>query len=102
LHALWTLEGLDQLTEKDVQTALADNAPQVRADAVKLASRFMDNRPDLALEVSLLGEDPDASVRLQVAIVLGTLATSEARETRLQIALKDYADQVISQALLTS
>ncbi|MEX0794103.1 MAG: PVC-type heme-binding CxxCH protein [Pirellulaceae bacterium] len=102
LHALWTLDGLDQLTIKDVQTALADEAPQVRADAVRLTAQFMDDRPGLAQEVSLLGGDSDASVRLQVAIVLGTLSTPESRETRLRIALQDYNDEIISKALLTS
>lgn len=102
LHALWTLDGLGQLTEKDVQAALADQAPQVRADGVRLTSRFMQQRPELADDVSHLGTDPDASVRLQVAIVLGTHSSAQSRETRLRIALKDYADPVISKALLTA
>lgn len=102
LHALWTLEGLGRLTEVDVQTALADRSPQVRADGVRLASRFIDNRSDLAQQVSLLGDDPNASVRLQVAISLGNQPSTQAQETRLRIALKDYADEVISKALLTS
>lgn len=45
LHALWTLEGLGELREKDILTALSDSEEQIRRHAIILAeARFPGSR----------------------------------------------------------
>ncbi len=44
LHALWTLDGLDAIEPDDVQRALADKSPDVRASAIRLSERWLDRR----------------------------------------------------------
>ena len=67
MHALCTLDGLNALTPKIVESALQDSHPGVRRYAVRLAP---------AAQVSLtsllsLTQDADAKVRLELACVAG-------------------------------
>ena len=42
MHALWTLDGLDAIEPADVQKALADKSPDVRASAIRLSERWLE------------------------------------------------------------
>lgn len=42
LHALWTLEGLDELDEATVSAALDDSHPRIREHAIRLAEQFFE------------------------------------------------------------
>ncbi len=79
LHALWTLDGLGSLDEETLISALADEHPRVRENAVLLAEdRSASSRP-LAAAVRELARDPEPRVRLQVALSLadGDLSSIE-------------------------
>lgn len=82
LHALWTLEGVAALGREIVLTALADQDDRVCATAVRLAESFL-AQPDGDLEVeqrlvALVGTRTAPAVRLQLALTLGTIRTSDA------------------------
>ena len=64
LHALWTLDGLAALTPDLLRAALADKDAQVRAAAVRIASR------DLAPDLIALTAEKDALVLAHLAIKL--------------------------------
>jgi putative membrane-bound dehydrogenase-like protein len=69
LHALWTLDGLGELTDEDLLAGLRDDAPGVRENAVKLA----EPRASLSGALLQLAGDSDARVRLQLAFTLGEI-----------------------------
>jgi mono/diheme cytochrome c family protein len=79
LHALWTLEGLGQLTPTDLETALREPAPKLRAGAVRLAEPFLArSRTEPAVaklyeRVLQLADEPSAELQIQVALTLSLL-----------------------------
>ncbi len=96
LHALWTLDGLDAIAVEDVQRALGDKAPEVRAAAVRLSERWIGqaNHP-LTAAVTKLLDDPNWMVRRQVAATAGELPDPARAET-VVAALASYATDPIT------
>lgn len=77
LHALWSLEGLEQLSSDDLLLALKDAAGPVREHAIRLAEARPNRRRLLMERLSTLAEDDDVRVRLQAALTLGWLSATE-------------------------
>src|SRR5262249_43503684 len=74
LHALWTLDGLDAIGAEDVQQALADKSPYVRAAGIRLAERwFGEPGSPLPATVLKLVDDPNWVVRRQFGATVGEL-----------------------------
>ncbi|MEE1565994.1 MAG: PVC-type heme-binding CxxCH protein, partial [Acidimicrobiales bacterium] len=71
VHALWTLDGLDALVVDEVATALADPEPGVRAQALVVAETRLAESAALGEAIAAMANDPDARVRMQVALTLG-------------------------------
>jgi mono/diheme cytochrome c family protein/glucose/arabinose dehydrogenase len=96
LHALWTLDGLEAITPEQLQRALGDKSPEVRASAVRLAERWISQAGHpLAAAVLKLADDSSWTVRRQVAATIGELPP----QTRLEPAvsmLTRYADDPIT------
>lgn len=78
LHALWLRHGLGRLDMTDLQTALNDPHPAVRAHAIKLSERWLDREHALLNVVLQLADDPDPTVRLQAAFSLGASSSPPA------------------------
>ena len=78
LHALWTLEGLEQVEPETVLIGLADKEPKIRAAAIRIAEVFLKNGSNSAASVRskvfALATDPAAEVQTQLALSLGQLA----------------------------
>jgi mono/diheme cytochrome c family protein/glucose/arabinose dehydrogenase len=75
LHVLWTLEGMNQLTNESVMTALADKEPAVRASATALSKRFLGSipDPDMLNELERLKDDANPDVRRELVLALATV-----------------------------
>ncbi len=77
LHALWTLDGLDELDAKTLLTALADKAPQVRRQGVRMAAPRLApsslDAPALRSAVLAAAADADPAVRFEAALAIGDL-----------------------------
>jgi mono/diheme cytochrome c family protein/glucose/arabinose dehydrogenase len=76
VQALWTLDGMGGLDRDTVVAALADEAPLVRATALRLSERFFNeaaHRADLIARLLPLTADPAAEVQLQAVLTLGEL-----------------------------
>ncbi|HEX4144226.1 MAG TPA: PVC-type heme-binding CxxCH protein [Pirellulales bacterium] len=77
LNALWTLDGLDALDAKTLETALADAAPQVRRQAVRMAAARIAapsaDLPELRAALLATAADDDAAVRFEVAVAIAAL-----------------------------
>lgn len=102
LHALWTLEGLGQLQEKQIQSALNDKEAGIRANAIKLAELHLLSSPELTKSLLSLQSDLDPKVRLQLLLSLGDVSTKEAALARNKLLFKDIEDPWVQIAALTS
>ncbi|MCA9140712.1 MAG: c-type cytochrome, partial [Planctomycetales bacterium] len=98
LHALWTLVGLNALSTQTLQTALADDHPGVRRNALRMAT---DIRVDVE-PLTLLVTDPDAKVRLELASTLGSYDDAAAGDALAQLALSSVDDCYIAAGVLSS
>lgn len=102
VHALWTLDGLGELTVSDVRRALDDVAAHVRHEAVKLAAPFLNEHPLLLDKLSILADDSDSSVRLEVALALGEVNDPSATEHLTRLALRDGHDHWFALTILSA
>ncbi|PSR55838.1 dehydrogenase [Adhaeribacter arboris] len=102
LHALWTLEGMHQLSPDLIIQALQDSEPGIRENAIKLAELHLKEAPDLAAKLLSLQNDSDAKVRYQLLCTLGFINTPQVNQVRQQILFKDLADEWIQVAALSA
>ena len=95
LHALWTLDGIDSLEPATVSRALADSSRDVRASAIRLSEKWLATA-EHPLQKELLKrlDDPDWSVREQLAASLGVLPAAQ-REFALASLLERYGSDPI-------
>ncbi len=100
LHALWTLDGIDSLEPATVTKALSDSSRDVRASAIRLSEKWL-GKDQLTDEVLKRLDDPDWSVRQQLAASLGTMPSPK-REAATASLLERYAnDPVVVDAALS-
>ncbi len=71
LNAMTFLVCLGKMTPEVVTKALADANPGVRRQAIRLAEKFLTEKPELGTALARLMGDADAQVRMQVAYSLG-------------------------------
>ncbi len=102
LHALWTLQGLEQLTPDLIEVALHDPVAGIRRQAIKLAELHRAAVPALADALLPLVDDADAQVRFQLLCTLGFVDSPEAAEARQQLLLADVEDKWVQIAALSA
>lgn len=102
LHALWTLEGLDELRPEHIMEALHDSMAGLRENAIRLAEPFLTISPKLVRELYSLQNDSNARVRFQLACTLGYINTTAAAEARENILFRDINDAWIQVAVLSA
>jgi len=74
LHALWSLDGLDEIDPSVTEIALNDDSPFVRASALRLSERWIRSAGHPLTESVLKKfDDPDWMVRRQYAATVGEL-----------------------------
>lgn len=95
LHALWTLDGLAAATPDVVKSALADKNAQVRAAAVRIASR--DLAPDL---IAMTGEK-DALVLANLAIKLTAFNLPDADAAAAKLLASNGKTALVREGALT-
>jgi mono/diheme cytochrome c family protein len=100
LHALWTLDGIDSLELATVTKALSDSSRDVRASAIRLSEKWL-AKDQLTDDVLKRLDDPDWSVRQQLAASLGAMPSPK-REAAVASLLERYAnDPVVVDAALS-
>ncbi|QNF35218.1 c-type cytochrome [Adhaeribacter swui] len=81
IHALWTLEGLEAIDQKTLLAAFKDEHPQVRKTAVWISEKFVkQNNAEIIAQLSQLMNDPDAEVKIQLALTLRQLKNEQGRK----------------------
>lgn len=102
LLALWSLEGLGCLEERDLATALHDAHPSVREHAIRLAESRLNTRPELLEQVLARANDADPRVAFQLAFTLGEVKDPRAVMLLEKIALAHREDRWMKTAILSS
>lgn len=102
LHALWTLEGLDEADAATLTSAVGDASPHVRAAAVRILEPSL-ARGDAPATSAVLGlvDDPAPAVRRQVAASLGELPMAD-RQTALVVVATRHGDDPVVADLIVS
>ncbi|MCW3112833.1 MAG: repeat protein [Segetibacter sp.] len=102
LHALWTLEGLGELTPGVIKQALKDPVAGVRENAIKLAELHLSEAPQLQNSLLSLKADPDKKVRFQLLCTLGSVNTPAASQVRNRLLFKDIKEPWMQVAALSA
>jgi putative membrane-bound dehydrogenase-like protein len=102
VHALWSLHGLDSLSDQMILAGLSNQTPGVRENAVRLAEPRLDKSPELLHKVLSLANDPDSRVRFQTAFTLGETKDPRAVDALAQLATKYGDDFWMRTAILSS
>jgi len=102
LHALWTLEGLDELGEEQLLHALQDPEAGIRENAIRLSESRLLTSSALVSALQALQNDPDAKVRFQLLCTLGFVDTPEAVGARKNILFRDFEDPWVQIAALSA
>jgi len=102
LHALWSLKGLEALTDDDVLLALGDAHPALREHAMRLAEPRLDESKPILDEVIARADEDDARLRFQAAFSLGESNDSRAARALAGLAKSSAEDQWLRTAVLSS
>ncbi|MFO0946016.1 MAG: PVC-type heme-binding CxxCH protein [Planctomycetota bacterium] len=71
LHALWTLEGLGELTDAEIEKSLEDPEANLRRHALIMSEPRLQGSDQLFQAAARLAEDGDPAVRFQLACSIG-------------------------------
>ena len=102
LHALWVLHGLKSLDEPLLRSALADQRPGVRENALVLAESLLPGTERLQQRILALAADPSPRVRLQSALTLGQLKHPDVPAALRRIFIRDQAHRWSRLAVISS
>lgn len=76
LHSMWSLEGLNALSNLQLKEALKDDSIYLRENAIKIAETRINSENSLVNDILELTKDNDARVRMQAILTLSTLNNS--------------------------
>lgn len=102
IHALYTLEGLQQLNEETLLRGLADSHPRVQEHALVLAEGRLHESPRLAQRLLEMCEEPDERLRFQLAFSLGAAPVSHRVRGLARLASSSQLTPEVRTALLSS
>jgi mono/diheme cytochrome c family protein len=80
LHALWALEGMNQMQIPIALAAMSDSDPHIRAAAVRLSEQYLipATRPQVLPQLLKLATDSDPTVRVQLLLTLSAAGDPQA------------------------
>lgn len=95
IHALWTLKGLNILSNETLFTSLKDTDPQVRKSAVWICEEeAIKGNEQVIKALESLKNDPSADVRFQLALSL-RFSKADAAQNIVKDLLKRYPDNEV-------
>ncbi len=103
VHALWTLEGLDEIDRELIIEKYTDKDSQVRITAIRLSDQLLEKGDDALLdELAALQNDPDINVVNQLALSLRYSKNSKATDMLNAISEKYGANEIIANSVFES
>lgn len=101
IRALWLLHHKEMLTEEILLHALQDDESGIREQALFLAEPRASQNKNLKTAIIETADDPDMHVRLQCALVLGSLDGEEVLSALASLGIRDGDDQWMREAVLS-
>lgn len=102
VHALWTLEGLHQITSAIVLQSLKDEFAGVRENAIKIAELHLKEFPELEPALIHMKKDKDERVCFQLLCTLGDLKSAAAAEARQTLLMDHLSEEWFHLAALSA
>lgn len=100
-YAMFSLDGLGELSAELVLTMLKDRDANVRIQAMRLAEKLAES-PIIRARVVELASDEDINVRYQAAFSLGAFSGSLRNTTLAKLAVRDVGDKWMRLAIQSS
>lgn len=101
VHALWTLQGLNALTDEALAQSLKDAHPAVRQHALQLSEGRWLRSPLLREAILAQAKDAELPVLFQAALVLAEAKDADARQALARIALAGASDDWVRLGVLS-
>ncbi|HEY2585767.1 MAG TPA: c-type cytochrome, partial [Tepidisphaeraceae bacterium] len=103
VHAIWTLSGLDKLTDDVAAVAAKDADPRVRLAALQAADVLLHKHlaPRTEEIMSHMGGDPDADVQLQLAAT-GAADVPDVQQAAMGILARQLSDPIFRCAAINA
>jgi putative heme-binding domain-containing protein len=102
LHALYTLQGLDRLSDDLLTLAISDADPRVCAHAIRLSEPRLKSSSQLLRAAARKTDDADGLVRFQLALSLGDAPAEATVAPLARLAHHIPGDELLRTAILTS
>ncbi|GIT06232.1 MAG: hypothetical protein CM1200mP29_16430 [Verrucomicrobiota bacterium] len=102
INALYTLDGLAQLNDNVLESALGHSEPGVRRHALRLAEDRLNSREKLLNAALRLASDPSPVVRLQLALSLGESDNPRSLQALAGLARRHGEEAWLDGAILSS
>ena len=102
INALYTLDGLAQLNDNVLESALGHSEPGVRRHALRLAEDRLNSREKLLNAALGLASDPSPVVRLQLALSLGESDNPRSLQALAGLARRHGEEAWLDGAILSS
>lgn len=102
LHALCALDGLGELKQETLLTALGDEQAAIRRHAIRLSEPLLGKSGKVSYAVLKHAEEPDPTIRLQMAYSLGAWNEQTGALALAKISLASQSDPYITAAVMSS
>ncbi|MEC9331812.1 MAG: PVC-type heme-binding CxxCH protein [Verrucomicrobiota bacterium] len=104
LHALWSLQGLGAIKFENILKGLTDSNPRIRENTIRITETIGPIEDQTVIQKLMdLAEDPDSTVRFQLALTLGEIQPTISVNTALEkIYINGYKDEWTRKAVLCS
>lgn len=84
IHALWTLEGMGAMIKDILLKTMEDRQPEIRKAVIRVSEMFKDD-PQVVAKLSSMINDPNADVKVQLALTLRTIKADQAQSAVKQL-----------------
>jgi mono/diheme cytochrome c family protein/glucose/arabinose dehydrogenase len=103
IHAIWSLQGMDKLTDDVAAIGAKDADPRVRLAALQAADVLLHKHlaPKTETVMAALGDDPDPNVQLQV-VATGSADLPDVQKTALGILAHQIGDPIFRCAVMNA
>ena len=96
------LDGLGELKEETLLTALGDEQPAIRRHAIRLSEPLLEKSSKVSAAVLKHAEEMEPTIRLQLAYSLGEWNDPRAAQSLSKIALASQSDPYITAGVMSS
>src|SRR5699024_8743750 len=102
LHALWTLDGLNEVDDETLKAALSDPSPHLRAAAIRIAEpAFSSSENTYQAAVMNLVDDSSRIVQRQLAASAGEFSPERRNQALIDIVNRHGDDPMVTSLVMS-